>query len=545
LNFHADIIVLFPFTVRIPIPRRLSDAVQNFLIDLEITSPWPDRSEPCETAAHNSKALSFEFNFVTAPLIADLILLAILAIGRKEVHDGTLGANSILPYNIMIFFLTLAYIAISIDCSGLIRHLAWKVLEKGGRKGKRLYFLLYIFFFALGSFIGNDPIILSGTSFLAYMTKLSPNIVTPRAWIHTQFAVANIASAILVSSNPTNLVLAGAFGIKFVTYTVNMVVPVFFTIIVLFPFLLWVIFHDENLIPSKIDEDFLTRARAQRDRAQRDKKHVDPNIPDSRELAEEQGDQELLDALNPFINWKSAAFGACAMSATLITLLIVNASDQKKGGTEVSVCYITLPAAFVMFCWDLGSGWLNRKETREIAKDGREAKEARVKREQERVGSSISVLSSNNGHPQNEQQVTSTISTRNEAQELVRPDTSQVQQMMSTASGKEDEEKGAVSPQITVESMLQSNQKKSMIVRFASRVLLAHRWSRETFPTVTTVLSHLPYKLLPFAFSMFVLVQALVSKGWVAVFAYGWDYVCRFMSPLSLCSVSFKLSDIE
>jgi hypothetical protein len=35
-------------------------------------------------------------NFVTAPLIADLFLLAILAIGRQEVHDGTLGADSIL-----------------------------------------------------------------------------------------------------------------------------------------------------------------------------------------------------------------------------------------------------------------------------------------------------------------------------------------------------------------------------------------------------------------------------------------------------------------
>jgi len=27
-------------------------------------------------------------NFVTAPLVADLFLLAILAIGRQEVHDG-------------------------------------------------------------------------------------------------------------------------------------------------------------------------------------------------------------------------------------------------------------------------------------------------------------------------------------------------------------------------------------------------------------------------------------------------------------------------
>ena len=37
-----------------------------------------------------------------------------------------------------------------------------------------------------------------------------------KAWIHTQFAAANIGSAILVSSNPTNLVLAGAFDIKFI-----------------------------------------------------------------------------------------------------------------------------------------------------------------------------------------------------------------------------------------------------------------------------------------------------------------------------------------
>jgi Na+/H+ antiporter NhaD/arsenite permease-like protein len=477
-------------------------------------------------------------NFVTAPLIADLFLLAILAIGKKEVQDGTLGANNILPYNIMIFFLTLAYIAISIDCSGLIRWLALKVLEKGGEQGKRLFLLLYIFFFALGSFIGNDPIILSGTAFLAYMTRISPNIVHPRAWIHTQFAVANIASAILVSSNPTNLVLAGAFGIKFITYTANMVVPVFITFIVLFPFLLFIIFHEENLIPSKIEMQWLTAE-------QKDKKPVDPNIPDSRELAEEQGDQELLDVLNPFINWESAMFGAFVMSATLITLLVVNASDQKKGGKDMPVFYVTLPAAFVMFCWDLGSGWLNRKETRGFAQKGLEEKEARVKREQERVESSISVQPLKDGHLQNGRRVASTVSTRNEAQELVRPASGHAQQMTSTASGKEDEEKGRVSMQVPVESLRQNDRGKSMILQFVSRALAAHRWSRATFPTVTTVLSLLPYKLLPFAFSMFVLVQGLVSKGWVAVFAYGWDYVRRFMRPFPPCSGSFKLRDIE
>lgn len=48
-----------------------------------------------------------------------------------------------------------AYIAISLDATGLIRFLAFWVLKKGGKVGHRLYFLLYTFFFSLGTFIGN------------------------------------------------------------------------------------------------------------------------------------------------------------------------------------------------------------------------------------------------------------------------------------------------------------------------------------------------------------------------------------------------------
>ena len=92
-------------------------------------------------------------DFVKAPLLADLFLLAISAIGRQEVHDGTIGADNISPIDIMAFFLTLAYIAISIDASGLIRRLAVEVLRKGGGNGKALFFYLYAFFFSLGTFV--------------------------------------------------------------------------------------------------------------------------------------------------------------------------------------------------------------------------------------------------------------------------------------------------------------------------------------------------------------------------------------------------------
>lgn len=586
-------------------------------------------------------------NFVTAPLIADLFLLAILAIGRQEVYDGTIGANNISPIDIMGFFLTLAYIAISIDASGLIRYLAFKVLQKGGNVGHRLFFYLYAFFFGLGTFIGNDPIILSGTAFLAYMTRVSSNIIHPRAWIHTQFAVANIASAILVSSNPTNLVLAGAFKIKFINYTANMIVPVTVTAIVLFPFLLYIVFADESLIPFSIKmHELPEEAKA--------KKPVNPNIPHARGNAKEEEDKlangeqgkllSLEEIMNPFLDKEGAAFGAFIMAATLITLLALNAVSQSKG--EHPVFWVTLPAAFVMFCWDVAFGWYHRHETREMARKGRqeveharaeraireedeedEAKRATLEQEERddiaahehaltqtlspeaqlqsqsgagngncntnadddimlaadstgtrppylgclpppaptllvsendcsltlvsapAIESSVSMLAPKDDQLQNGRSSPCVMSRLDEKQELARADSSSPPQGLSgtTSSGKMDEKKRTFSERISREVALRQARGRPTLV---SLVTDAYRWSQETFPTVTAVVAHLPFVLVPFAFSMFVLVQALVTKGWVPVFAYGWDHWVNktgtiggvggmgFLSVI-LCNVSF------
>lgn len=577
----TNIVVLFPFHVPIYVPRPLFNAVLDTLSALRVISPRQDRSQHVVKGDRIGKVvpfvrLNFPMNFVTAPLIADLFLLAILAIGRKEVHDGTVGSDSIEPYTIMIFFLTLAYIAISIDASGLIRYLAFKVLQKGGGVGHKLFFYLYAFFFGLGSFIGNDPIILSGTAFLAYMTRVSSNIIHPRAWIHSQFAIANIASAILVSSNPTNLVLAGAFKIKFINYTANMIVPVVVTAIVLFPFLLYIVFADESLIPLSIKMYELTEE-------EKAKNPVNPNIPHARGVAEENenllanGEQgkllSLEEIMNPFLDKGGAAFGAVIMSAALITLLVLNAISQKEG--EHPVYFVTLPAAFVMFCWDVGFGWHNRRHTREISRKGRkEIEEARAERaireednlrraalEEENsseiqpqnqsatgaLGTSylsppaLTLLVSRNGDgrtpestpplepsalklvPRDDQsqndRSTSAISTLYEKHELEYPDTPQPP--LGTAPSGEDEEKRTFSERIARQIAIQQQRAHPTLV---SLVADSYRWLQETFPTVTAVLAHLPFALVPFAFSMFVLVQALVTRGWVPVFAYGWDH---------------------
>ncbi|KAL5344034.1 hypothetical protein BJX70DRAFT_385257 [Aspergillus crustosus] len=530
----ANIVVLFPFHIPIYIPRLVCDVVLRILSALRVI-------EPRQHDPYSARFVRFNFplNFVTAPLIADLFLLAISAIGRKEVHDGTIEADNISPYDIMIFFLTLAYIAISIDASGLIRYLAFKVLQKGGKVGHRLFFYLYAFFFILGSFIGNDPIILSGTAFLAYMTRVSSNIVHPRAWIYTQFSIANIASAILVTSNPTNLVLTSAFQIKFIDYTANMIVPVVITAIVLFPFLLYIIFADESLVPLAIEMHELSPEA-------REKKPVNPNIPNARGNAQEQEKEaangandkllSLEEILNPFLDKKGALFGGIIMAATLITVLALNAASQ---GHTHPVFWVTLPAAFVLFCWDIVYGWHHRHKTREIARSGRQEVE-RMRAEKAAtdvenlqaqstgvlVTPSTGILNDDgqtafpeftNDRAPNPQPSPSGVGSLNEKQDPslanpspLPPDAEELPWTRTAA----DEEKAQ--PQ-------QSTLKKPKAT-LESLALNTYRWLQETFPTVTAVISHMPFPLVPFAFAMFVLVQALATKGWIEVFAYGWDH---------------------
>jgi Na+/H+ antiporter NhaD/arsenite permease-like protein len=367
--------------------------------------------------------------------------------------------------------------------------------------GHRLFFYLYAFFFSLTALIGNDPIILSGTAFLSYMTRVSSNIKHPRAWIYTQFAVANIASAILVSSNPTNLVLAGAFGIKFINYTANVIVPVLVTGVVLFPFLLYIIFHDESLIPASIKMEDLPEEL-------KNKKPVNPNIPfakgehDERvtdndpNSDDEEGNQlSLEEILNPFLDKKGAILGAGIMATTLITVLIINATGS-AGGHEYPVFWVTLPAAVVMFTIDLTFGWLNREETRKIAHEGRQrAETAQAERAELR------------------------------RQSVARIDAGGIEMIDSNSPGTPEEK--AAEPETGKEKIPREEgkaaktKKRTTLTSFLSD---RSRWAQETFPTTMTVFHHLPFALIPFAFCVFVLVQALVTKGWVPVFAHGWDH---------------------
>lgn len=307
-----DLLIIFPFRLPIFVYLPLLKAAR--LSYDEISSSSAGRGPFVK--------IHVPINLNTAPLIAVLFLLSTTAIGRQEVREGTLGANNIVPIDIVLFALTVGYIARSIDASGLIRYLAFKVVSKTPN-GHRLFLYLYLFFFAIGVLFGSDPVIQLGALFLTYLVELSSNIQHPRAWIHTQFAAANIASTILTSSNTTNVVIAQAFKINFARYTAGVVVPVIVTAMLLFPLILYIIFANDGLIPLRMKIYELPEERRMRP-------PINPHIPNTtRQEDTIYHDTRLLHrvelVLNPFLDKGAATSGVFLMFTSLTVLLALTA----------------------------------------------------------------------------------------------------------------------------------------------------------------------------------------------------------------------------
>ncbi|KAH9067731.1 hypothetical protein EDB87DRAFT_1585005 [Lactarius vividus] len=238
--FLTNIVVIFPF--RIPLPNITVSTVHNVLVKCRAI---PRTSEP-------PRRRYLYVNHLSVPTIAVLLLLATKAIDGTVLRHGILGADGIQPINIMALFISLAYLSISLDATGLLRFLAFWVARKGGTSGPKLHFYLYLFFLTCSAVVGNDPVILSGTTFLVYLTRVL-GITSPTAWIFTQFTAANMASALLISSNPTNLVLSGAFSLSFITYTSSVALPLLAAALTVYPFHSIVLFRSPGLIPTIIE----------------------------------------------------------------------------------------------------------------------------------------------------------------------------------------------------------------------------------------------------------------------------------------------------
>jgi len=142
-------------------------------------------------------------NLTTAPILAIALLWAAQCLDSAVIRDGFVGTEGVKPYNIIILFFSLAYMAVTLDITGILEAAAFWVSNKGGHNGWKLYLYFYLMLTLLSILLGNDPVVLSGTAFLVYYTRVAELHENP--WIMAEFAAANTASMVLFVGNPTNV----------------------------------------------------------------------------------------------------------------------------------------------------------------------------------------------------------------------------------------------------------------------------------------------------------------------------------------------------
>ncbi|KAG8816307.1 hypothetical protein FRC17_000367 [Serendipita sp. 399] len=380
-------------------------------------------------------------DFRTVPVISVLLLLASECIHGEEIRKGIVGSDGVEPLNVMALFISLAYMVISVDNAGLLRFLAFWVACRSGSSGIRLYSSICTFFFILGVIVGNDPVILSGVPFLAYFTQ-EAGINPPTAWIFAQFIVANIASAVLVSSNPTNLVLSGAFSISFFTYTAKIIVPVIAAALVILPLLL-LLFRDPKYIPRQLTPITLSPRSV---------------------------------LLDPF----GGIFGATVLVITLCTLVATSFLHPQ-------VYLVTVPPAVIVFI-------------RDVIHDIRDYRARGVER--------------GSGHGR--ESCERPDATDRTAGEAVPPNSSEDGSKEKRGTNRDI----AIATPPADADIHQEEPPKEPIRRAPSTLNTLHT----IFPNVLTILRLMPFSLVVFSFSMFILVQGLTVTGWVDVWASWWDH---------------------
>ena len=402
---------------------------------------------------------------------------------------------------------------LSVDRAGVLRFLAFWVASRGGSSGIRLFIAIYAFFFCVGTVIGNDPVILSGVPFLAYFTR-ETGIDPPTAWIFCQFINANIgeyvqirrqavvtevcptASTVLVSSNPTNLVLSGAFSISYFVYTAKVILPVLAATFATLPVLL-AMFRNPRYIPRKMRPITLNPRSAL----------VDP---------------------------VGGVFSSAVLILTLGTLVATSTLHPP-------LYLVTLPPAILVLIRDilydlrncrskklkLGETPTGPKADAPLVLDtaDMDSKEKTQNIEvQEEHGDETLVGMGHNGEgvppTRPTEQESANLSTKEQSiPQRDGVETLRVSDTGATAEGlhlpisKARETPGVSDTGATEEGLpLPLSKAHETPISFLQR----------TFPTVTAIFKIMPFSLVIFSLSLFILVQGLAVTGWVDIWAQWW-----------------------
>ncbi len=156
-------------------------------------------------------------------LLGAAVLLAcgqtdVVALGRSLIADTAVN-----PLKILVLFLSMTILSVFLDELGFFRFLASVILRHSHGGQKRLFFSLYFTVSILTVFTSNDVIVLSFTPFICYFGKNAK--IDPMPYLAAEFVGANTWSMALLIGNPTNIYLATAYGVDFISYLGVSILP--------------------------------------------------------------------------------------------------------------------------------------------------------------------------------------------------------------------------------------------------------------------------------------------------------------------------------
>ncbi|KAF4612870.1 hypothetical protein D9613_011171 [Agrocybe pediades] len=388
---------------------------------------------------------------MSAPIITIAILWAAQCLGPMQIRNGIVGTDDIKPYNILILFISLAYMAITLDVTGILQAAAFWVSNKGGDNGRKLFFYFYLLLTLISMVVGNDPIILSGTAFLVYYTAATK--LEPVAWLISEFAAANTASMVLFVGNPTNVVICEGFRINNAAFTAYTILPFLACSVACYAALAFQ-FRSPKRVPHRL------------------------------------ADLQKLNVREVLRDPVSACFGSVLLLTCLIVVIVLSF-------LHVDVWKVTLPFAGAKFIFDLC--WDHYRFTHDLIPKARE--EDVMVKELQRAATKTNVL--------DESRTVTNTSTM--------PDPSQ----------PDAEKSGSLEGASPNASLTKNDTQATMVAKDEPRLFPKQRaWFDSKydtlanhFPTFFTALPRLPFGLIPFAFSQFILIEALSHQGWIEVFA--------------------------
>ncbi|KAJ1821219.1 hypothetical protein LPJ56_001185 [Coemansia sp. RSA 2599] len=195
-------------------------AVTAFVVrPIHIPIPVPEAVRPLKW-----RKARISMDLKLAPWVAICVLLATTAIRiQSEVRRGFVGSDGIEPYGIVILIVSLAYICISLDQSGVLSYIAMHVTRKWGKNGRLLLLCFYALSAVMAVLTSNDVVVLCLTPIICIFSDVTG--VDAEPFLISMFVSANTASMALYIGNPTNIVVAQANDISFLLYSAWMALP--------------------------------------------------------------------------------------------------------------------------------------------------------------------------------------------------------------------------------------------------------------------------------------------------------------------------------